>query len=291
MKEYLKLMRIHHYIKNFLIFVPLFFAKKLFEIEMLSKAGVAFVAFSLLSSVVYIINDIQDIEKDREHPTKCKRPLASGKISKRNAYICVAVLSIIICLLMHWQNVQLIQAWILIIYFVTNIFYSCMGGKNIPIIDIMILASGFLLRILWGALVTDITVSNWLYLTITAMAFWMGLGKRRNELKNMNSGNTRKVLKYYTYSFLDKNMYMCMSLMIIFYSLWSVDAVTLVNVSSNKLVWSVPLVIVIAMKYSLDIEMDGENESDGDPVNVLLKDKALLVMGVVFVIIMYMLIY
>ena len=107
-----------------------------------------------------------------------------------------------------------------------------------------------------------------------------------------NANNTRKVLKYYTYSFLDKNMYMCMSLMLVFYSLWSVDELTLHNLSTKQLVWTVPLVIIIAMRYSMNIEKKGEEcRIDGDPVEVLLGDKVLLGLGGLLVLIIFFFIY
>ena len=290
MKAYLKLMRIHHYIKNLLIFVPLFFSRRFFETYSIIQVSIGFLAFSFLCSIVYIINDIQDVEKDRQHPVKCKRPLAAGKVSKKGAAIFCVILFLLINGLGCIGQWKLDVILVLMVYLIINILYSCAGWKNIPVLDITILAMGFLLRILFGASVAGgIEVSNWLYLTVTSMAFWMGIGKRRNELRKQreNANHTRKVLQYYTYSFLDKNMYMCMALMIVFYSLWSVDSVTLANLSTNKLVWSVPLVIVIAMKYSMELEKEGE----GDPVEVLLHDKVLLGLGGIFAVFLSICIY
>lgn len=294
MKKYLRLMRVHHYIKNFLIFLPIFFSRRLCEVASLEQVIIGFFAFGFLSSIIYIINDIQDIESDRQHPVKCKRPLASGEIEIKKAVILIVSLAIIIILLGLSLNWKLSTWAMLFFYFLINIVYSCMGGKNIPVIDVSILAAGFLLRVTFGASIIDVNISNWLYLTVTSMAFWMGLGKRRNEMRNMgnNANNTRKVLKYYTYSFLDKNMYMCMSLMLVFYSLWSVDVITLDNLSTKQLVWTVPLVIIIAMRYSMNIEKKGEEcRIDGDPVEVLLGDKVLLGLGGLLVLIIFFLIY
>lgn len=117
-----------------------------------------------------------------------------------------------------------------------------------------------------------IEISNWLYLTIIAFAFYFGLGKRRNELAGSGSSETRKVLQYYNHNFLDKNMYLCVALGIMFYSLWTIEH------TSEYLVWSVPMVLVICMKYSLDIE----GRSDGDPVEVLVHDKVLVIMCLVY---------
>ena len=286
MKNYLKLMRVHHYLKNVLIFLPLFFSQNLFNVSLLKNALLGFLSFSILSSIVYIVNDIQDVEKDRKHPKKCKRPIASGAVSVKEAYILAIVIAVIGMCLNYLACGINIKAWILVfVYLGLNFAYS-MGFKNLPIIDITILVSGFLIRLLYGSAVTGIEVSKWLYLTVISMSFYLGLGKRRNELKIQGS-ETRKVLKYYNHDFLDKNMYMCLGLTIVFYSLWCVDSTTIERYSNSNLVWTVPLVMLICMKYSLNVE----GESDGDPVSVLLNDKILIGMIFLYSIIVLFMIY
>lgn len=267
--NYLKLMRPKHYIKNFLIFLPLLFSGKLLNLSniLITLGGV--ICFSLIASSIYIINDIKDKDKDRKHKTKCNRPIASGKISVKNAIIFLFVLLILVTVLIIVINFSILSIGFLALYFILNLAYS-LGLKNIPLIDIIILVSGFVIRVLFGASILSITVSNWLYLTVIAISFYLGLGKRRNEIMKTGS-NTRKVLKYYTKEFLDKNMYMFLSMTIIFYSLWTTD-VDIVSKSNNLLIWTVPLVIVICMRYSMDIE----GESDGDPVEVIMHDKVII---------------
>lgn len=267
--NYLKLMRPKHYIKNFLIFLPLLFSGKLLNLSniLITLGGV--ICFSLIASSIYIINDIKDKDKDRKHKTKCNRPIASGKISVKNAIIFMFVLLILVTVLVIVMNLSILSIGFLALYFILNLAYS-LGLKNIPLIDIFILVSGFVIRVLFGASILSITVSNWLYLTVIAISFYLGLGKRRNEIMKTGS-NTRKVLKYYTKEFLDKNMYMFLSMTIIFYSLWTTD-VDIVSKSNNLLIWTVPLVIVICMRYSMNIE----GESDGDPVEVIMHDKVII---------------
>ena len=273
----MKLMRTHHYIKNSLLFIPLIYSGQLVNSELFWKSVIGFIAFSFIASVVYIINDIQDVENDRKHPTKCLRPLASNQISLSMAKLLAGVLIIVACTLNTVADGSSTLAWTsLILYLLLNIAYSN-GLKNYPIIDIAILVSGFVLRVLYGAGITGIEISNWLYLTVIAMSFYLGLGKRRNELVQQKNAS-RKVLKYYNHNFLDKNMYICLALTITFYSLWTVDPVTIARISNDFLVWTVPLVILICMKYSLNIEGD----SDGDPVEVVLRDKILLGMVILF---------
>lgn len=285
MKQYLKLIRVRHYIKNMLVFAALACSGSFFDLQKLFAGMMGFLAFCLISSVVYIINDIRDREKDRRHPTKCKRPIAAGTISVKNAAVLAAVFLVtaVICNCVVFHPGSSI---LLAVYLILNIAYSC-GLKNVPLLDITILVAGFLIRIMYGAVVTEITVSNWLYLTVLAVAFYFALGKRRNELRNNSSGETREVLKAYPINFLDRNMYMALTLANVFYALWSTDEKTIASYNSNHLVYTVPLVLLITMKYSLNIE----GESDGDPVEVLLKDKVLMAMCVLYLLIMFVILY
>ncbi|WP_347791250.1 decaprenyl-phosphate phosphoribosyltransferase [Solibacillus sp. CAU 1738] len=286
MLKYIKLMRVHHYIKNGLIFAPLVFSANLFEKDLLFASLLGFLAFSFMASAIYIINDIQDVELDRLHPTKCKRPLAANLISLGSARILVLVLVFISTLLNFYASGENLVSWIWLgAYLILNIAYSN-GLKNFPIIDIAILVSGFVLRVLYGSAVTGIYISDWLYLTVISMSFYLGLGKRRNELAKQKD-TSRKVLKHYNHSFLDKNMYISLALTITFYSLWTVDPVTSERLSNPYLVWTVPLVILICMKYSLNVE----KESDGDPVEVILNDKILLSLILLFLGITFGIIY
>ena len=150
-----------------------------------------------------------------------------------------------------------------------------------------ILVSGFLIRIICGAIATDIAISNWLYLTVITLAFYFALGKRRNELKKVGDNTTRKVLKAYSVEFLDKSMYMCLTLANVFYALWSMDEKTVTLYGSEQLVYTVPIVILITMKYSLNIEGD----SDGDPVEVLVHDKILVVLCLIYFCVMFGFLY
>lgn len=285
MKPYLKLMRVHHYIKNFLVFAALGCSGQLFDPEKLTAGIAAFVAFCMVSSVVYIINDIRDREKDRKHPTKCRRPIAAGTVSVKSGCV-LAVVLLVIAAVCNGISFRITSTGLLLLYLILNLAYS-FGLKNIPIVDITILVAGFLIRILYGALVTGITISNWLYLTVIALSFYFALGKRRNELKHISGGETRQVLKAYPVSFLDKNMGMCLTLANVFYALWSMDEKTTAFYGNAYLIFTVPIVLLITMKYSLDVEGD----SDGDPVEVLLHDKVLLVLCTVYLAAMFAILY
>lgn len=291
---YIRLLRVKHYLKNILILIPFIFGHKLFEIKSYPILLSGFLAFSMICSVVYIINDLRDVEADRKHPIKSKRPIASGQVSVKTAYLICGILILVsmglyIYLWFHLEHeVVIFSLFVLLLYFFMNIWYSVGGGKEIPIVDIIILVSGFLLRVVFGAILTDVKISGWLYLVVITISFYMALGKRRNELKKHQNQNTRGVLAFYNMGFLDKNMYVCQTLAIAFYALWTVD-VQVMNESVNGqwAIWTVPLVIIMAMKYSLDIE----GESEGDPIEVILGDKMLIGVGIIYTILMYFIIY
>ena len=280
--KYLKLMRVKHYLKNFLIFLPIIFSKNLFNINILKKCINGFIVFCMISSVIYILNDLKDIEKDRNHPIKKERPLASGVVSKKTGITIMILLFVIVILLLIINGLLLNKSNIfLLLYFIINILYSC-GLKNVPLLDVTILSFGFVLRVLYGGSIASIPVSNWLFLTVMSISFYMALGKRKKELVKLKGTKTRNVLKYYTESFLEKNMYIFLTLAIVFYSLWS----TLI-INNDLFKYSIIFVILILMKYNLNIEKD----SYGDPVDVVLGDKILISILLVYCLFCFIILY
>lgn len=274
MTEYLKLIRIKQWIKNFLIFIPIICGNVLTYNNIIVTI-LGFFSFSFASSFIYIINDIKDIEKDKLHPRKKKRPLASGKISKKRAIV-ISILMLFASLsLNYFINMQLINSslYLLIIYILTNILYS-FGLKNIAIIDIVILTLGFVVRVYYGSFLINIEVSNWLFLTVMSGALFLGLGKRKKEL--IQNKDVRKSLKDYTQEFLDKFQYTTLSMTLLFYSLWTMEK----NV--KYLPYTIPIVVVIFMQYCLDIE----KQNEGDPVTIFYSDVFLLVTCILYAIVM-----
>lgn len=277
LKKYLSLLRVKHYIKNFLIFLPLFFSGQIFDVDKLIRSVLGFMAFCMVSSAIYILNDYRDIDKDKNHPKKKHRPLASGDIKPSVALVIMVIcLAIAIAISIYLKNIP--AGISLLLYLVLNIAYS-LGLKNVPIIDIAILASGFVIRVFYGGFITDVVVSKWLYLVIITGSLYMGLGKRKNEL--IASTDTREVLKHYNKNFLDKNMYVCLALTDVFYALWTFE------LPNDKITWTIPLFIIILMRYSLDVEGD----SDGDPVEVILHDKVLIALGLIYAVCIFVLLY
>jgi 4-hydroxybenzoate polyprenyltransferase len=288
---YFQLLRVQHWIKNTLVFIPLFFSAGLFNASLIAGTVFGFICFSLLSSIVYILNDIRDMEKDRLHSSKCRRPLASGEIPMPRAVVFLAILAAVLIVLLvmlriygnHLFNLK--SVGLMLLYMALNIAYS-LGAKNIPIVDVTILASGYVIRVLFGSLIIGVNVSLWLYLVITLGAYYMGLGKRRNEITGNETG-TRAVMKFYSHSFLDKNMYVCQALCVVFYALWSVDPVTVERFHTSAFVYTIPVILIIFLKYSLNIETD----TDGDPTSVLLGDKILLSLCALYAVCAFCIIY
>lgn len=284
-KAYIKLIRLKHYLKNGLIFIPLFFNRHIFNWDLSLKALIGFISFSFMSSVIYIINDINDIEADRKNEAKKARPLASGVIAVHQAIVMAAVLFGISIIIAYAIGSGMI--WLLL-YLVLNFSYS-IKLKHVPILDVTILAAGYLIRLIYGAAITDIELSFWICMTAITVSLYMGLGKRRNELNKLGDDAyaARGVLKSYNSAFLDKNMYVCLGLAITFYALWTGDSKTVADLGTNLQIWTVPIVIILAMKYSLDIEK-GES---GDPMEVILLDKWLIFIGITYVITLFIILY
>lgn len=288
MKNYLKLIRVKHWLKNCLVFLPLFFSTNLFNKSLLVYAFLSFLSFSFTSSIVYVVNDINDIEKDRKHPTKKNRPLASGAISIRNAKIVIAILIVILLFAMFGlfkRTNNVLSFAIPIIYLIINFLYS-KWLKNIPIIDVVIIVTGFVLRVMYGGICTNVDVSKYLYLMIIFGSFFLGFGKRRNEIIK-NGDKSRKVLSMYNKEFLDKNMYVALALAVVSYSLWCVDPMTISRIGNDYIFWTIPLLMIILQLYSLNVE----GNSDGDPIEVILSDKKLFLTGVLYIIVMALILY
>lgn len=285
MSKWVKELRITHYLKNCLIFLPVFFGGFITARSTWRNLLAGFVCFCLGASAVYLINDIKDEEKDRQHPKKRTRPIAAGEITVGQA-MAAAIALLVLCAVVLWFGVQppvRIPAILVFgIYLVNNFLYSVLGMKKVPLMDVALLVLGFYLRVLMGAVLVQMEISSWLYLVVITGAFYLAFGKRRNELKAIGNDG-RDVLAGYTEQFLDKAMYSCMTMANIFFALWCTQ-----EGKEQKFIILIPVFLLICFKYSMDIEQD---ESDGDPMNVILHDKVLIGLGIVFVILIFGLLY
>jgi len=267
----LKTMRPRQWTKNVFVFAALVFDGKLGRLPLVAQTVAAFVAFCLISSVVYIINDVVDIEKDRAHPTKRWRPLASGQLSRRVALGAAAILAALaLGGAFAWRSEL---GWVVLGYLALNLAYS-FYLKRIVIVDVLSIAAGFVLRVVAGVVVVDVVrFSPWLYVCTTLLALLLGLGKRRHELTLLAGGATahRAILDHYTIPFLDQLIGLVTSTTIIAYSLYTFSAP---NLPPNDLMMvTIPFVIYGLFRYLYLIHVRGEG---GAPDELLLRDLPLL---------------
>jgi decaprenyl-phosphate phosphoribosyltransferase len=267
-RNLLTLIRLPHYIKNIIIFLPLFFSNKVLEYDLLMKAIVAFIAFSLCSSSIYILNDFFDIEDDRLHPKKKYRPLAAGTISKKAAFIYLIFFLLIggmLLTLLSWK-----AGVILGIYVFMNFAYS-LGLKHFAILDIVIIAIGFVLRIFVGSVTTGVPPSNWIVLLTFLLALFIALGKRRDDvLVFMETGKKmRKVIDGYNLRFLEGTMMIMASVVIVTYILYT-TSVEVIQRLHNGYVYLTTIFVIVGILRYLQIVLL-ENKS-GEPTQIVLKD-------------------
>ncbi len=267
-KPLLKTMRPRQWVKNGLLFIPIVFDKQLTNWPALSRTILGFILFCLLSSVIYIINDLVDLEADRKHPLKKMRPLASGVLKISTAKTAGIVLTIVIFIPATLLSLEF--ALIGLTYLVLNLAYSA-WLKNAPILDVMILASFYVLRVAAGvSLITVTRFSPWLYVFTTFLALYLGIGKRRAELNLLaEEANThRKSLGEYTLPLLDQLILIVSGSSIITYSLYTFSAPNLP--ANDVMMLTIPFVIYGIFRYLYLLEV---KHYGGEPEEVLLTDR------------------
>ena len=282
----LKTMRPKQWTKNVVVFAPLVFDEKLFQAALLGRTALAFALFCLISSTVYIINDLVDIEKDREHPKKRLRPLPAGVLSPRVALAAAGVFILISFPLAWWLDRSF--ALILLSYLLLNIAYS-FYLKHLVIIDVLVIATGFVLRVAGGVAVVGVErFSPWLYLVVTLGALFLGFGKRRHELLLLDQGADahRAILAEYTIPFLDQLIGLVTSTMVIAYSLYTFSAPNLPD--NHAMMLTIPFVLYGLFRYLYLIHVKKEG---GAPDELLLSDKALLATGALWVLAVVIVLY
>ena len=262
-------MRPHHYIKNIFIFIPLFFALKITDMHLLFSAFIAFIAFSLSASAVYILNDYFDIEDDKKHPKKRLRPLASGEVSKKEAI--VMMLSLFGFSIALISSLSLGATAILFFYMMMNIAYS-LHLKHIAIIDVTIIAIGFVLRLFMGSVVTGIVLSHWIVIITFLLALFMALAKRRDDvLIYENTGKKmRKVVDGYSLPFLDIAMAIMASVVIVSYIMYTSSPEVIERMGSEYLYLTSLFVIMGVMRY---LQITFVFLDSGSPTQIVLKDR------------------
>jgi 4-hydroxybenzoate polyprenyltransferase len=270
------------------VYAGLVFDGQLIALDSLVIVSYAFILFCLASSLIYIINDLTDIDADRLHPEKKHRPLASGKLSQKTAIISAIFLSLIIFPAAYLLNI--IFGLVLTVYFLLMLAYS-LWLKRVPLIDVMIIASGFVLRVAAGVVViTTEQFSPWLFVTTTFLALFIALGKRRAEIYLLETaaGSHRQVLSGYSLDFLDQLLTVLLSATLVTYCFYTFSSP--VTPGNHIMMLTIPFVIYGLFRYLYLIHMD---HVGGAPEEIVLKDRpmqiTILLWGLTVIAILYLL--
>jgi decaprenyl-phosphate phosphoribosyltransferase len=269
--DILRLIRPHQYIKNLFIFMPLFFVGQIGNIELFANALIAFIGFSLVASSIYTLNDYVDIEEDRQHPQKKFRPLASGAVSKSQAILIMGV-SIATGFFLVFTLSHKVAA-IVFIYVLMNVAYS-FYLKQVAILDVVIIAIGFVLRLFIGSTATGVELSMWIVIMTFLLALFIALAKRRDDvLIYLETGDKmRKVINGYNLQFLDIAMAITASVVIVSYITYTTSPEVTARVKSKFLYLTSLFVILGIMRY---LQVAFVLKDSGSPTKIVLKDRFL----------------
>ena len=267
--RYLFLLRVHHWVKNLFVFIPIFFAGEIFDVERLIILAQGFVCFCLVSSAVYILNDYRDMATDKLHPTKKNRPLASGKISPAFALSCMVIL--LVTGLAWAFAIKLSFLFMLLLYLLINISYSY-GLKDIALVDVFLISCGFLIRTVLGGLLASVAVSQWLIIMVFLLSLMLAFAKRRDDL--VRAGATGKVLRKSSRHYSIEYLHICLSLIagvtMVCYMMYTFSEEVKLRLGENYLSFTSLFVFAGILRY-LQITM--LNQHEGSPTRIFLTDR------------------
>ncbi|RMF69751.1 MAG: decaprenyl-phosphate phosphoribosyltransferase [Calditrichaeota bacterium] len=280
-------MRPKQWSKNLLLFAGLIFSENFLIASKTLTSVAGFAIFCLLSSSVYILNDIIDIEKDKNHPLKRNRPLPSGRLTLVSAYSGVVLFSTVA--IASALKLNLAFGLLAILYFTSITLYS-LFLKNYVIIDVIVIALGFVLRAVAGTVVIQVELSNWLLICTFFMALFLALCKRRHELVLLGDGRSkhRKILNEYSTLLLDQMLAVVTAATIITYALYTMAPDTIANFGTNKLVLTIPFVLFGIFRYFYLVY---EKDKGGSPENILLSDRPILLNILLYGIAVFLILY
>ena len=299
MSPILRLIRPKQWIKNFFVFLPLFFGGNLLDGHRVLAAVITFFAFCFAASSIYCFNDLVDVEADRRHPVKCKRPVAAGLISVRQAYglmalmFVLAMLTIAIPVLLGTPPVSKGWQWVFLVilfYWLLNLAY-CAELKDHAILDVCIVAFGFVLRILAGGLATDTVLSHWIVLMTFLLTLFLSFAKRRDDVLRMqHTGEApRRNTSRYNLTFINQAITITGSVMLVCYIMYTVSPEVTVHFHTRHLYLTSIFVLVGLLRY---IQIAVVDEQSGDPTKVILRDRPtqFIVLGwlLAFLVIIYL---
>jgi decaprenyl-phosphate phosphoribosyltransferase len=269
LKDLLALARPYQYSKNFFVFIPAFFAFQFTDIDLIMEASLAFIGFSLLASAVYVFNDWMDRYDDAQHPEKKNRPLASGRIKGPAAFGFLALLLISGITTSYLVSTEVL--FLTLTYISLNLAYT-LKLKHIAIIDIVIIASGFVIRLLVGAEATQVDLSHWIIVMTFLLALFLSLAKRRDDvlIYLKTDQKMRKVIDGYNLKFLDAAMVMTSSIVVLTYILWSISTEVAQKLNTDNIYLTAVFVILGILRY---MQIAFVEEKSGNPSKVLLRDR------------------
>ena len=272
MRSILATLRPQQWVKNFVLLAGLIFSQNLDKPDFILKSLAAFALFCLLSSSVYIFNDIMDVESDRKHPLKSARPIAGGQIKVSTGVLLFVVLAIASFGLSLWLNP--LFAVTALGYFVLNLVYS-VYLKNVVIIDVMCIALSFVIRAVAGAVVIGVEISAWLVVCTTLLALFLGFGKRRHELVLLEGQATghRKSLSEYSPYFLDQMISVVTASTVVAYAFYTLSSEVKVKLGASHMELTIPFVLYGVFRYLYLIH---QKEGGGSPTKMLLTDRPIL---------------
>lgn len=271
-RHIIKVARPTHWIKNLFVFLPVFFGGGLLNTSEAVSAALTFLSFSLAASAIYCLNDIIDVNADRAHPVKCKRPIASGAITIPQAYGMMALSMLVSIVLMFLLPAgQTKTIFVIVAYFLINVAY-CLRLKDYAIIDVCIIASGFVLRILAGGYATGVQLSKWIVLMTFLLTLFLSFAKRRDDVLRMNATGEapRHNTSRYNLTFINQAITITASVTLVCYIMYTVSPEVTESIGSNHLYLTTVLVLLGLLRY---IQIAVVDEKSGDPVKVMLHDR------------------
>lgn len=272
-RHVIKVARPTHWIKNLFVFLPVFFGGGLLNTSEAVSAALTFLSFSLAASAIYCLNDIIDVNADRAHPVKCKRPIASGAITIPQAYGMMALSMLVSIVLMFLLPAgQTKTIFVIVAYFLINVAY-CLRLKDYAIIDVCIIASGFVLRILAGGYATGVQLSKWIVLMTFLLTLFLAFAKRRDDVLRMNTTGQapRANTSRYNLTFINQAITITAGVMLVCYVMYTVSPEIIAQFGTDKLYLTSILVILAILRY---LQISFVDEKSGDPVKVALSDRA-----------------
>ncbi len=283
----IKSMRPNQWMKNLILFAGVIFAQQLSSPDLVLKTVAAFVLFCLLSSVIYIINDIKDMDKDRVHPLKSKRPIAAGELSVSFAMVSAAGMAGIALVLAFFLNSGF--GWVALLYVVLLCGYS-FYFKHLVILDVLTIAIGFVLRAIAGAVVIQVEFSSWLLLCTILLALFIGLSKRRHELVLLgdNAQSHRKILEEYSPYLLDQMISVVTASTLMAYALYTMAPETIQKFGTPYMILTIPFVIYGIFRY---LYLVHHKEKGGNPTTILVTDTPILMDILLWALVSVLIIY